>query len=174
MTVTITIPERLHRGLLHHLGHEGAEEVAFMAAKCVLSEAVLEAFDLYPVPAEGFAFQSDFHVRLTDATRGAVIRWAHEREAALVEVHAHRGPWAASFSPTDLSGLEEWVPHVRWRLAGRPYVALVVADSSFDALAWTGSTRSPEPIAGLSVGQDLLEPTGRTLTGYGGTGALSR
>lgn len=50
-----------------------------MAAKCVLNEAVLEAFDLYPVPAEGCAFQPDFHVRLTDQTRGAVIRWAIRR-----------------------------------------------------------------------------------------------
>jgi hypothetical protein len=164
MPITVTIPEHLHGDLVHHLGHDGAEEVAFLAARFVHGEAVLEVFDLYRVPAEGFAFQSDFHVRLTDATRGTVIRWAHERDAALIEAHAHRGPWAASFSPTDLSGLDEWVPHVRWRLAGRPYVALVVADSSFDALAWTGTSRSPEPVAAVSVGSVLLEPTGLTLT----------
>ena len=164
MTLTITLPERLHGDLLQHLGKDGAEEVAFLAARFIHGDAVLESFDLYPVPVEGFAFQSDFHVQLTDVTRGIVIRWAHEREAALIEAHAHRGPWAASFSPTDLSGLEEWVPHVRWRLAGRPYAALVVADSSFDALAWTGSSRSPEAVAALSVGSVLLEPTGLTVT----------
>ena len=57
-------------------------------------------------------------------------------------------------------GLGDWVPHVRWRLPGRPYAALVFGDDSFDGLVWTGETSEAGPVAGLRVADEMLEPTG--------------
>jgi hypothetical protein len=66
----------------------------------------------------------------------------------------------AAFSPSDLFGLDEFVPHVRWRLKGIPYLAVVLGASDFDALVWR--SRSPEPLGSVRVGSRRLEPTGLT------------
>jgi len=62
---------------------------------------------------------------------------AHQLGCCLIEWHSHCGSWPAEFSLSDRMGLKEFVPHVRWRLDSRPYAAIVVANGSFDALAWT-------------------------------------
>ena len=46
-------------------------------------------------------------------------------------------------------GLLETVPHMFWRLDNRPYVAIVVARSGFDALVWTRDAQKPVPLSGL-------------------------
>jgi hypothetical protein len=51
---------------------------------------------------------------------------------------------------------------VRWRLRRRPYVALVFAERSFDALVWVQGN-DPEPLEALQItGAGLLHPTNRT------------
>jgi hypothetical protein len=57
------------------------------------------------------------------------------------------------------------VPHLWWRLKGRPYAALVFGYESFDGVAWVASPDDPEPVGRLSVvgGQDQL-PTRLTIS----------
>jgi hypothetical protein len=162
MALEILLDPELHGRLVGHLTSSEVEEVAFLAARIDPAGAVVEAVELHVLTPADFAVQNDYHVRLTDAAQGRVIRWAHERSATLIEAHAHRSRWPVKFSPSDLSGLGDWVPHIRWRLPNRPYVALVFGDDSFDALAWTGEVRTPQPLAGLRVGDRLLVPTGLT------------
>jgi hypothetical protein len=70
----------------------------------------------------------------------------------------------AAFSSSDRTGLLPWVPHVRWRLASRPYGAIVVTASSFDALAWTDATGLPRQVAALILDDGTtIAPTRRTL-----------
>ena len=166
MVLEIVLDPELHGRLVGHLASSEVEEVAFLAARIDPGGAVVEAVELQVLAPADFAVQNDYHVRLTDAARGRVIRWAHERSATLIEAHAHRSRWPAKFSPSDLFGLGEWVPHVRWRLPNRPYAALVFSDDSFDALAWTGDERTPQPLAGLRVGGRLLVPTGLTYAAF--------
>jgi hypothetical protein len=158
MDTLIRLSSTLYEDLARHMRRSDVEEVAFLAARSD-ADGALDAFELYRVEPEGFAFQSDFHVRLSDQGRKAVIAWAHDREAALIEAHAHRDGWLAEFSPSDMSGLGEWVPHVRWRLRGRRYAALVFANSSYDGLAWTAEGTTPDGVATLSIDGLLLEPT---------------
>jgi hypothetical protein len=80
--------------------------------------------------------QSAYRVTLRDEVRPGIIKWAWDAGACLVEVHSHSDLGDAWFSPSDIWGLREWVPHVRWRLRGRPYVAIVSDGSTLDALAW--------------------------------------
>lgn len=159
MALEIAVGSDLHDRLVTHLRGSDIEEVAFLAGHFDPASGFLAAFDLLTLGADDFATQTDYHVRLTDEGRGRVIRWAHERSGTLVEAHAHRSAWLAEFSPSDMSGLGDWVPHIRWRLQARPYAALVFGDDSFDGLAWTDGSAAG-PVSGLRVGGDLLEPTG--------------
>ena len=84
-------------------------------------------------PDDFFAQHADY-LELTDEARIRLIKRAHALGASLAELHSHPGPWPAAFSLSDRMGLKETVPHMRWRLKRRPYLAVVVAPSGFDAL----------------------------------------
>ncbi len=141
-----------------------AEEAAFVFAQQVGGrddELVLRGVDLELLAPDDFSLRSIHALELRDSTRARVIKRAHDLAATLVELHSHPFPYPAEFSPTDRSGLDEVVPHVRWRLRGRPYVAIVAAPDSFDALVWRGPNDArPETLAGLRVGEQSLAPTG--------------
>ena len=93
----------------------------------------------YPVPPDGYAVRNEFHFELTDEVRAQVIKRAHDLDASIVEVHSHGGSWPAAFSPSDQWGFREFVPHVWWRLKGRPYLAVVwfAPKSSNAPTTWT-------------------------------------
>src|ERR1700693_4125070 len=116
-----------------------SECAAFLFAHESRSEGhiILSVADCYLVPRSGFVRSSAFHFELNHDVQANIIKEAHNRGCCLVEAHSHPFPAVARFSSTDVSGLLEWVPHVRWRLKGRPYVALVLAPGSFDALVFS-------------------------------------
>ena len=88
---------------------------------------------------------------------------AWDKKLALGEFHSHPGGlWRAQFSASDIYGLDEFVPHVRWRLRGQPYFAIVVAPSDFDALIWR--TPQAEALKEFQVGDRVLTPTGLTIS----------
>jgi proteasome lid subunit RPN8/RPN11 len=151
-----------HAALMRHLSRPRVEQVAFLFSGPPQNTEALRVVEIYPVPPEGFDFQSDVHVELTDEVRARVIKRAHDLGGALIEVHSHlAGP--ARFSVSDLAGFEEWVPHVRWRLRARPYVAIVFSGEAFDALVWDGNGRSPAPLELLEVdGRAARAPSGLT------------
>jgi hypothetical protein len=162
MPTTITIsPEQL-RTLRDHLFTGKVEQVGFAFAFWTPNGEGgafrVESVDLIPV--EGFAFQSSFHIELSDETQARIIKLAFDQRASLVEFHSHRTRWPAQFSSSDFHGFEEFVPHVRWRLGGRPYAAVVFHESSFDGLAWVENRR---------VQLDHITPDGQaslTATGH--------
>jgi hypothetical protein len=113
-----------------------------------------------PVSSDGFTARSGFYIELTDETRAAAIKRAHDLGTSLVELHSHLGRWPAAFSASDWSGFQEFVPHVWWRLKGRPYLAIVVTHTGFDGLAWITGPSEPQRLDALLVGPDTLRPTG--------------
>lgn len=113
-----------------------------------------------------FTVQETDYLELADATRASLIKRAHQIGASLVELHSHPGPWPAAFSSSDRRGLRETVPHMWWRLKGRPYAAIVVAPSGFDALVWRENPHAPELLTGIMVGEELLTPTNASLEGW--------
>jgi proteasome lid subunit RPN8/RPN11 len=139
-----------HSAMMRHLSRPHVEHVAFLFTAPAQSSKTLRVCEIYPVPNDGFDFQSHMHVELTDEVRARVIKRAHDIGGSLVEVHSHLGG-PARFSASDLAGFEDWVPHVRWRLADRPYVAIVFSGEAFDALVWEGDARNPAPLDRLEV-----------------------
>jgi hypothetical protein len=154
---SISFPAALFDELLSHL--KRPEEVAFMLAEPP-TDGCFRVRELRTMGGERFLDHSDDHAELDDAIRGEVIRWAWESDACLVEAHSH-GPifLPARFSGFDFDQFVDWIPHVRWRLAGRPYAALVAAGDDIDGLAWIGE--EPEAVDAVLVdGRPLLSTSG--------------
>lgn len=158
---TLTMPVALYSELMEHLADEDVEHVAFLFTEPPGDSSALRVTEIYRVPPEGFDHQSIHHVALTDELRGIVIKRAWDLGGCLVEVHSHPGKPPAWFSPSDLRGFREWVPHVRWRLRGRTYIALVFSGDGFDALVWDGD--APDALGALHVdGREPQVPSGIT------------
>jgi hypothetical protein len=165
MTVHLRLPREIKEALWAHLlpGVGAPEQAAFVFAE--FCAAVTEGFGEFkylewlPVSGDGFESHSPFHMELSDSSRAMVIKRAHDLGASITEFHSHVGHWPAEFSPSDWVGFEEFVPHVWWRLKGRPYAAVVVAPRGFDAFAWVSSPDSPIRLGGIQVDDELLEPT---------------
>lgn len=154
--------ERVHAHLLPSPGD--CEEAAFLFATSEggpesIRFSVIEAVLISP---DGFSSRSRFYLELTDHTRAAVIKRAHDLGAGLIECHSHPVQRGACFSWSDLHGFDDFVPHARWRLAERPYAAVVFAADSIDALAWSGSATDAIPIAAVHADDRLIPPTGLT------------
>jgi len=163
MSVSLSFPTELHSQLLSHLRETQVEQVAFLFTTMPIPNKPLRVAELFRVPPKSFDVQSGYHVALADEVRGHVIGRAWQLGGCLIEAHSHGGGHPASFSSTDIFGLVEWVPHVRWRLRGRTYVALVFGDDSFDGLVWSEAREGPGPLAGVEVdGGGILRPTGIT------------
>lgn len=160
---SLSVPASTYDDLLAHLSSSRMEQVAFLFTEPPQPGKPLRVGELYLVPPKGFDFQSDRHVALTDEVRGEVIKRTHDLNGCLVEVHSHGGGAPVFFSGSDLHGFEQWVPHVRWRLRRRAYVALVFAGEAFDALVWEGEDNVPAPLVALQVdGRPPRLPSGIT------------
>jgi hypothetical protein len=155
----------------HLLPPDGeCEEAAFL---CVTPNGgtegtVFGVVDHYLAQPQDFASREADYLELTDEARAGLIQRAHRHGASLVEIHSHLGPYPAAFSTSDRIGLRETVPHMRWRLKNRPYLALVFAESSFDALVWTDDPEQPVLLTALLVGEGMLTPTQLTYRGWYG------
>lgn len=158
MTV-LHLPESAFAEMQQHLvpRRHRVEEAAF--AFVSPTDDGLGLIEWFAVPPAGFASRSAWHLELSDEVRATVIKRAHDLGASLVELHSHVGHSDARFSPSDLAGFVDFVPHVFWRLKDRPYLAVVATHSGFDAFVWTTDSRSPERLRGIQVGETLLTPT---------------
>jgi hypothetical protein len=158
--------------LIGHLlpGGSGTEEAAFLFVRPHVTPE-LTAFDVVEaakLEPHDFDSQWDDYLELKDETRGRLIKQAHDLGASIVEMHSHPFPLPAAFSFADRKGLEETVPHMWWRLKNRPYLAIVVAPGSFDALVWLHDPRVPQRLDAILAGDRLLRPTNNSLEGWHG------
>jgi proteasome lid subunit RPN8/RPN11 len=144
------------------------EQAAFLFATSV-REASATRFDVVAVEkliSADFDVQTSAYLELSDATRKRLIKRAHDLGTSLIEMHSHPGPWPAAFSESDRIGLRETVPHMWWRLAKRPYIAIVVARSGIDALAWLDCPTTPGPLNAVFAGTRLVKPTNLSLPNW--------
>jgi hypothetical protein len=162
---TMTIPEALADPLCRQLG-QGAG-VAFVGT--VSSGDDLVASAIFPQRVDDLDFADPFHEALSDAGRGRLIAWAHDLGYGLAEFHRHGAFAAACFSWIDLAELPGWAAHIGWRLPGRPYVAIVVAGESLDALLWPTGDATPIGMSAINFGRVPIRPTGLSLQRIGGS-----
>lgn len=144
------------------------EEAGFALAKYYQSgdQCTFHFVHWLPLYEHDYEQQRGDYLELSDATRRFLIKAAHDHKASLVEFHSHPGPYPAMFSWADKIGFEEFVPHVWWRLKAAPFLAVVVAASGFDSLAWIDSQTNPAPLSLIKTENENLSPTGLTLDSW--------
>jgi hypothetical protein len=161
----VSISRELHTRLREDL-RPPVEGAGFFLAEYQERGRVFKLEEWRVVPSSGFESRSRYHLVLADDVRAAMIKWAWDSGACLVEAHSHHtddGP--ACFSPSDMYGLREWVPHLWWRLRARPYAAIVIDGETFDSLAWIDAADRPEQVTSLEVeGLESIRATERTMT----------
>jgi hypothetical protein len=165
--VWLELPPEIREALWRQLLPRAArplEEAAFLFAHAEQGDetVVFRFADWLTVGPEGFRARSPYHLELTDEARAGAIKRAHDLGASLAEVHSHTFPGIPRFSPSDIAGLREFVPHVWWRLRHRPYLALVVSASGFDGLAWIENAEEPQHLEGIVSDGVLLRPSRAT------------
>jgi hypothetical protein len=165
--VTLSFTGALQMDVWRHLrSNADDEEAAFLFAD-VESTSRGTTFHVrgwYRVEPEDFDERGMHGIELTDACRAAIVKRAHDEGQSLIECHSHPGAMAATFSLYDFEGFTEFVPHVRWRLKERPYAAVVVAATTFDALAWIDPrTTAPSAVDAVTTDDRILFPTRRSV-----------
>jgi hypothetical protein len=161
------LPAGLKAVLWSHLLNNQFEQVAFIfaAVERRADGTVFTAKDHHLATSKDFEIQSEFHVELTDEARARVLKRAWDTGTTPVELHSHPGDrWGAMFSPSDLFGFAEFVPHCRWRLRGIPYLAIVISPTGADALAWIDTSDKPIGLTAIRViGGSAIVPTNQTI-----------
>lgn len=151
---------RLHK----HLFGGKTEQAAFGLAKPASEpNGDLALHELYLIPANEFAVQTSFHIELLPIVQERMIKAAFDSGSSLVEFHSHRSRYLARFSGSDMLGFREFVPHILWRLPGRPYVAVVLHERSLDGLLWALGERPAEQLEGIVAGGNDVAATRDTL-----------
>lgn len=167
VTASLALPETEYRRIMAHLlpDRPRREEAAFIFARGDRTEkaALFWLLEWWPISTADLECHEADYLELNNETRAQLIKRAHDLGASIVEFHSHIGPWPAAFSLADRKGLEEFVPHVWWRLKGAPYMAFVVTRSGFDGLVWLESPTKPRSVGGIIAGDRVLEPTRLTL-----------
>jgi hypothetical protein len=166
----ISLPSKLLQSLRGHLlRRDGTcEEAAFVFAQANIDgeRLVFEYVDWLPILPAGFESRSAYYLELGDETRAAIIKRAHDLGTSVIEFHSHPRQRRACFSWSDLHGFDEFVPHIMWRLKGRPYAAVVFAPGSVDGLAWVRPNNGAIPVRGLTTESETVTATGLTIANW--------
>jgi hypothetical protein len=149
---------------IDHLQRRSENAAFFLAAQ---SDSALEIVETRLL-TEDDVEAGGWHLELTEEARLDILQWASRSELSLVEAHSHgKLGDPARFSPTDVMGLREWVSHLRWRLPGRTYGALVVGFHTFDGVAWLPEGDAPIGINSIEAkGDDPWIATGRSIADF--------
>ena len=170
MKAYLAIKGPAYRTLMAHLlppdCHQEQAAFLFTHTQRELRKICFAVAGIKLLSPEDFTVQEGDYLAMADSTRAGLIKQAHDMAASLIEIHSHPGPWPAAFSLADREGLRETVPHMWWRLNRRPYLALVVARSGFDALVWVDNPTAPQALDGLLVDGRTLIPTNASLWGW--------
>lgn len=161
----LSVPGKIYDHLRSHVLKSELEGAAFAYVKpqATMDSLIFELMDWDPVHEDGFDSRSEYHLSLSNDMRAHVIKSAHDLEASLVEFHSHSGNLPAKFSHSDFYGFKEFVPHVWWRLSGKPYIAIVFNQTEFDGLVWLDNPEAPEQLEGIIIDGTVLQPTKLTI-----------
>lgn len=163
--VHLSISESTFNELRSHVLKTSLEDTAFAYVRPHRNngQLIFEVVDWDPIHESNYESRSAYHLSLSFETQGKVIKKAHDLNASLVEFHSHSGYFPVKFSYSDFTGFEEFVPHVWWRLNGKPYIAIVFNQNGFDGLVWIENPNTPQQLNSIIVDSKKLQPTQRTL-----------
>jgi hypothetical protein len=150
MNLDLNIPDRIFERMTKHLFQGRLEQGAFLFAKPEEDHLLVE--NAYLIPADAWAVQLDVYLEMKDSARARVMNEARRGGWAVVDCHSHPGAgddvW---FSPSDIAGIAAFAQYAKWKLDGKPYVAMVWGEQSLDAVVWSGSFTKAEPIRRVRI-----------------------
>jgi hypothetical protein len=165
-SASLKISDEMAQGVQEHLFGRGLdrEQGGFLLCSTKELGAHIEfsPVEWIPLTPEDYIHHEIDYLELRDEVRGDLIKRAHDAAASVIEIHSHPWPHPAAFSPADIDGLAAFVPHMRWRLKNRPYGALVFGTTSFDGLAWLGTSTCSAPLATIVTPTGTRKATGMT------------
>jgi hypothetical protein len=170
MRAIVNVHTQMWDDLQRHLFKSAFEESAMLYADVSQNDGGIQfnVVEAELLGTDDYDFQSSYHISLKDDTKGRIIKRAWDSKRAIVEVHSHVGELAiAAFSPSDLSGFDEYVPHVMWRLRGIPYAAIVATERGFDGKIWLSEQTPCQQLDMIRVG-DIELPAAAAATKMGG------
>lgn len=158
----IHITTTLFRRVQEHIRQSRTEQVAFLFLSPADQDS-MTAVDAYLVPPAELIHESRYHAEISEEAQAKIIKMAADRKMLLAEIHSHPGcKKDTGFSPSDLAGFEDFVPHIFWRLRTKQYAALVFGDHDYDALAWLNNPAEPTAFGALVVDGNAMPPTAVT------------
>ncbi|MEX2381222.1 MAG: hypothetical protein WD490_02470 [Opitutales bacterium] len=166
MDSNLYIADAAYRELVAHLFEGDDEQVAFLFAEYNENgpDHGFHFRQAYLVPPSAFDFQSSYHIALADEAWAQIIKTAWDTGTCPIEVHSHRGTeFPPAFSGSDFFGFKKTVPHVRWRLRGRPYAALVFTPDGYDGLVWKGADNEATAVGSIVLDDQILRPSGLSI-----------
>lgn len=168
MTPSIHMSASINAEILRHLfpKDDRREQGGFLFCRYQEEEQVFEVLEWAPMSGSDYVAQERDYLELSDESRAKLIKKAHDMEAALVEIHCHPGQHNVGFSKADWHGFREFVPHIRWRLKGRPYAALVFGYQCVDGFAWLGIQKTPVAVSGIRTEAELYLTTGHSINAF--------
>jgi hypothetical protein len=168
MAAVIHMAASIHADVLKHLFPKGdkREQGGFLFCQFDDDAQTFKVMEWMPLKGSDYAWQERDYLELSDQTRAGLIKKAHDMGACLVEIHCHPGQTKVAFSLADWMGFQDFVPHIRWRLAKKPYGALVYGYDCVDGFAWVDDNRSPISISGIQIGDGFLRSTENSIKAY--------
>lgn len=142
----INIPTDIKKKAYKHLFQNELEQGAFLYSIYTedIDKTNFNVVDYYLVPRSGWQIQSEFHLELKDSERAKIMKIARDKKYALIDCHSHINLGRqVSFSPSDKAGINEFSGYVKWKLDGRPYIAIALNETSADAVGWHGDFGNP-------------------------------
>ena len=136
------------------------EQGGFLFSRFDEERQVFVVMEWMPLKASDYAFQERDYLELSDASRANLVKKAHDMQASLVEIHCHPGQVKVAFSLADWVGFRDFVPHIKWRLAKRPYAALVFGHDCVDGFAWVDDQKFPIAVKGINTETVFHSTTG--------------
>lgn len=157
MKVVAVLPFDLGQQLSGHLLQGDLEQGAFLFATSTFldDDLILTADRVYRVPPDGWEVQTQDYLQLKDTERAKIMKFARDGGYALIDCHSHPASDSdVTFSCSDRSGITEFAAYAKWKLDGKPYIAMVWGESSVDAVAWYGNFAAAMPVAEVRVAGD--------------------
>ncbi|MFH1882189.1 MAG: hypothetical protein ABIL62_05705 [Planctomycetota bacterium] len=115
------------------------------------SSITLRIKEIHFIGSDGWNFQSGYHLELNEEEKVRVMQKARELNCHLIECHSHRFGGIASFSPSDIKGLGEFVQYIWWKLPNKIYGAVVFTKNDLQGQIWLPKDEAPKRIAEITV-----------------------
>jgi hypothetical protein len=154
MKTIISIPSYIEASLHRHLFQGELEQGSFLFANPRVEgqRLNLSVIDFYLVPPEGWQVQLDVYLEMKDTERAKIMNLARKDQFAVIDCHSHPGSnGAVAFSPSDRNGITDFALYAKWKLADKPFSAVVWGETSLDAVVWYGDFQKAQPVDMIQI-----------------------